>query len=66
MANLSPQDVSAISFKIQLLETSPKKQKEQRQKQLDVSFSDVFSLPVHLNYLQSSLNVYILPSLSAC
>ncbi len=27
-----------ISFKIQLLETSPQKQKEQRQKQLDVSF----------------------------
>jgi hypothetical protein len=27
-----------ISFKIQLLETSPQKQKEQRQMQLDVSF----------------------------
>ncbi len=27
-----------ISFKIQLLETSPQKQKEQRQKQLDVCF----------------------------
>ncbi len=27
-----------ISFKIQLLETSPQKQKEQRQNQLDVSF----------------------------
>ena len=39
-----------ISFKIQLLETSPPKQKEQRQKQLDVSFSDVFSLPVHFEF----------------
>jgi hypothetical protein len=29
-----------ISFKIQLLETSPQKQKEQRQNQLNVSFSD--------------------------
>jgi hypothetical protein len=37
-----------ISFKIQLLETSAPKQKEQRQKQLDVS----------------SLTIYILPSLS--
>ncbi len=27
-----------LSFKIQLLETSPQKQKEQRQKQLDVYF----------------------------
>ncbi len=36
-----------MSFKIQLLETSPQKQKEQIQKQQDVSFSDFFSLPVH-------------------
>jgi hypothetical protein len=36
-----------VSFKIQLLETSPQKQKEQRQKQLDVFFSDVYSLSVH-------------------
>jgi hypothetical protein len=28
----------------------PKKEKEQRQKQLDVSFSDVFSLPVHFEF----------------
>jgi hypothetical protein len=42
-----------ISFKIQLLENSPQKQKEQRQKQLDVSFSDVFSLPVHLELFAS-------------
>jgi hypothetical protein len=37
-----------ISFKIQLLETSPQKQKEQRQRQLDVSFyiaKFVFLLP---------------------
>jgi hypothetical protein len=33
-------------FKIRLLETSPQKQKEQRQKQLDISFSDVFIVPV--------------------
>jgi hypothetical protein len=39
-----------ISFKIQLLETSPQKQKEQRQKQLDVSFSDIFSLPAHFEF----------------
>ncbi len=39
-----------ISLKIQLLETSPQKQKEQRQKQLDVSLSDVFSLPVHFEF----------------
>jgi hypothetical protein len=32
------------------LETSPQKQKEQRQKQPDVSFSDVFSLPVHFEF----------------
>jgi hypothetical protein len=57
-----------ISFKIQLLETSPQKQKEQRQKQLGADklvtiqiwklknlmslFSDVFSLSVHLNIMQ--------------
>ncbi len=37
-----------ISFKIQLLETSPQQQKEQRQKELDVSFyiaKFVFLLP---------------------
>jgi hypothetical protein len=28
----------------------PKKQKEQRQKQPDLSFSDVFSLPVHFEF----------------
>jgi hypothetical protein len=39
-----------ITFKIQLLETSPQKQKELRQRQLDVSFSDVFSLPVHFEF----------------
>jgi hypothetical protein len=55
-----------ISFKIQLWETSPQKQKEQRQKQLGDDmlvttqiwklknlmslFSVVFSLPVHLVY----------------
>ncbi len=55
-----------ISFKFQLLETSPQKQKEQRQKQLGTDklvttqiwklknlmslFSDVFSLPVHFEY----------------
>jgi hypothetical protein len=39
-----------ISFKIQLLETSPQKQKEQRQKQQDVSFSDVSSRPVHYEF----------------
>jgi hypothetical protein len=32
------------------LVTSPQKQKEQRQKQLDVSFSDVFSLPVQFEF----------------
>ncbi len=40
-----------ISFKIQLLETSPQKQKKQRQTKLDVSFSDVFSLPVQCTLL---------------
>jgi hypothetical protein len=39
-----------ISFKIQLLETSPQKLKEERQKQLDVSFSDAFSLPAHFEF----------------
>jgi hypothetical protein len=39
-----------ISFKIQLLKTSSQKQKEQRQKQLDVSFSDDLSLPVHFEF----------------
>jgi hypothetical protein len=55
-----------ISFKIQLLETSPQKQKEQRQTQLGADklvirqiwklknvmalFSDVFSLPVHFEF----------------
>ena len=39
-----------ISFKIQLLETSPQKQKEKRQKQVDTLFSDVFSLPVHFEF----------------
>jgi hypothetical protein len=39
-----------ISFKIQLLETSPQIEKKQRQKQLDV-FSEVFSLPVHFGIL---------------
>jgi hypothetical protein len=39
-----------ISFKIQLLEISPQKEKEQRQKQMSL-FSDVFSLPVHLVFL---------------
>jgi hypothetical protein len=42
-----------ISFNIQLLETSSQKQKEQRQKQLDVldvSFFHVFSLPVHFDF----------------
>jgi hypothetical protein len=32
------------------LKTFPQKQKEQRQKQLDVSFSDVFSLPAHFEF----------------
>jgi hypothetical protein len=64
--SISQQDFLLISFKIHLLESSPQKQKEQRQKQLDVSFSDVFSLPVHFEFLQSSLTVYILPSFSAC
>jgi hypothetical protein len=57
-----------ISFKIQLLETSPQKQKEQRQKQLGADklattqiwklkifmslFSDFFSLPVHFEYMK--------------
>jgi hypothetical protein len=36
-----------ISFKNQQLETSHQKQKEQRQNQPDVSFSDVFSIPEH-------------------
>jgi hypothetical protein len=51
------------SFKFQLLEFLAKKQKEQRQKQLhvDVSFSDVFSLPVHFDSLLSSLTVYFWP-----
>ncbi len=46
-----------LSFKIQLLETSPQKQKEQRQKQLGADklvttslFSDVFFLLVHFEY----------------
>ena len=55
-----------ISLKIQLLETSPQKQKEQRQKQLGANklvttqiwklkilmslFSYVFALPVHFEY----------------
>jgi hypothetical protein len=39
-----------ISFKIQLLETSPQKQKEKRKKQQDVSFSDVFSFSVHFEF----------------
>jgi hypothetical protein len=43
---LSSKKFLPISFKTQLLETSPQKQKEQRQKQLDVSFSNLFSLPV--------------------
>jgi hypothetical protein len=55
-----------ISFKIQLLETSSQKQKKQRQKAIDVYFSDVFSLPVHFEFFASSLTIYILPSLSAC
>jgi hypothetical protein len=33
------------------LETSPQKQKKQRQTKLDVSFSDVFSLPVQCTLL---------------
>jgi hypothetical protein len=38
----------------------PKKQKEQRQKQLDVSFSDVFSFTVHFEFFAVfSLTVYI-------
>ncbi len=57
-----------MSFKIQLLEISPQKQKEQKQKQLDADrlvttqdwklnnlmslFSDVFSLPVNFEYKQ--------------
>jgi hypothetical protein len=54
-----------ISFKIQLLETSPQKQKEHRQKQLGAGklvttqiwnlkklmfFSDVFSLPADFEF----------------
>jgi hypothetical protein len=55
-----------ISFKIQLLETSPEKEKDQREKQLGADklvttqvwklknfmslFCDVFSLPVHFEY----------------
>ncbi len=38
-----------ILFKIQLLKTSPQKQKEQRKMQLDAVF-DVFSLPVHFEF----------------
>jgi hypothetical protein len=38
-----------ISFKIQLFNTSPQTE-EQRQKQQHVSFSDVFSLPVHFEF----------------
>ncbi len=57
---------SFLFFKIQLLQTSPQKQKEQRQKQLGEDklvttqilkiksliflFSDVFSLPVHFEF----------------
>jgi hypothetical protein len=66
LAILSQQEVSADIIQNSAVGTSPKKQKEERQKQLDVFFSDVFSLPVHLNNLQSSLTVYSLPSLSAC
>jgi hypothetical protein len=47
---LPSQKFLPISFKIQLLETSPQKQKGHRQKQLDVSISDVFSLPVHFEF----------------
>jgi hypothetical protein len=39
-----------ISFIIHLLETSPQKQKEQRQQQLDFSFFTVFSLPAHFEF----------------
>ncbi len=55
-----------IAFKIQLLETSPQKQKEQKQTQLDAEklvttqiwklksvmslFSDIFSFPLHFEY----------------
>jgi hypothetical protein len=47
---LPSKEFLSISFKIQLLETSPQKQKEQRQKQLDVCFFWVFSLPVHFEF----------------
>jgi hypothetical protein len=59
-------EILPISFKIQLLETFPQKQKDQGQKQLDADklvttqiwklknlmslFSYVFSLPVHFEY----------------
>jgi hypothetical protein len=62
----SQQGVSAISFEIQLKETSPNKQKEHRQKQLGADklvtthiwklknlmslFCHVFSLPVHFEF----------------
>ncbi len=46
-------------FKIQLLETSPQKQKEQRQKQQDVSFLISFPFLYILNSLQSSPTAYI-------
>jgi hypothetical protein len=48
-----------ISFKIQLLETSRQKQKEQRQKKLVVSFSDVSSFPVHFEFF-AFCQIYLL------
>jgi hypothetical protein len=53
----SQQKFPPISFKLQQLETSPKKQKEQRQKQLFFLVS--FPFLYILNYLQSSLTVYV-------
>ncbi len=64
--SISQQGVSADIIQIQLFETSPQKQKEQRQKLLGTDklvttqiwklknfmslFYDIFSLPVHFEY----------------
>jgi hypothetical protein len=49
-----PRSFCRYSSKFSCWKLLPKKQNEQRQKQLDVSFSDVFSLPVHFEFFAVS------------
>ncbi len=49
--SISQQEVSAdIIPKFSCLKLLPKNRRTNRQKQLDASFSDVFSLPVHFEF----------------